>query len=528
MNSIINIHRTEPFGVRAGLPRWVEFPVALCALIVISPLLILVAVIVKLTSQGSVLFKQERVGQLGKNFVIYKFRTMRVESDEGGPQITIKKDDRITWIGGILRRTKLDELPELWNIVRGDMAIVGPRPEVPRYVLPDNPLWKVVLQARPGITDTVTLRLRNEEELLAAAKNPEQYYLEVLQPEKLKGYLKYLKKRTWKSDLRVIKDTIVAIIFPFETPPPKVEEKHARIDNQKKKNLLFSVSNFGRLRFLADLFVLAAAFIFSYLLRFEFAIPQQLLREAFMQMLAVVFFQYLILRISGISKFVWRYISLAELKIFVKAVIFSAFPFILFRLMNLELLSEFRVPMSVIIMDSILAFGGLISIRILRRSLYERYEKRQISVNNLSADRKRAFLIGAGRAGQIAAREIMGRGDSNFEVAGFIDDDPSKLGKVILGVRVCGVTQDLPQLAEQMVVENAILTIANTPAEVLRRIIETCEKAGLNLRIMPGLYKLFDNSSLNGEIIDLKAQQAYQKKSAGGNDKPQIGNFKKF
>ncbi len=101
------------------------------------------------------------------------------------------------------------------------------------------------------------------------------------------------------------------------------------------------------------------------------------------------------------------------------------------------------------------------------------------------------FLIGAGRAGQIAAREIMGRGDSNFEVAGFIDDDRSKIGKVILGVKVCGITNDLPRLASEMAVENAMLIISDASAEDLRRIIKTCEKAELNLRIMPGLYKLF-------------------------------------
>lgn len=480
-----------------GLPRYIECILAAGGLIVLFPLLVLCVLLVRISSPGPLLFRQKRVGRGGEIFTLYKFRTMRVESG-GGPQVTIKKDNRITRIGGILRRTKLDELPELWNIVRGDMAIVGPRPEVPRYVAPDNLLWKQVLQVRPGITDPVTLRLRNEEELLATAENPERYYLEVLQPEKLKGYLKYLQKRSWKSDLRVIKDTIVAIIFPFETPPPKVEEKHARIDNYTKKSFLFSVFDLGRLRFIADPLVLAAAFIFSFLLRFEFAIPQKLWREAFLQMLAVVFFQYLVLHISGISKFIWRYISIAELKIFVKAIIFAALPFIIFRLVNLELLSEFSVSLSIIIMDSIFAFGGLVGVRILRRSLYERYEKRQISANNLSSDRKRTFLIGAGRAGQIAAREIMGRGDSNFEVAGFIDDDRSKLGKVVLGVRVCGLTKDLPQLAEQMDVENAILTIANAQTEELRHIIETCEKAKLNLSIMPGLYKLFDNSSFTG------------------------------
>ena len=141
-------------------------------------------------------------------------------------------------------------------------------------------------------------------------------------------------------------------------------------------------------------------------------------------------------------------------------------------------------------------------IRIFRRMTYERYEKRQISAKSLGADRIPMFLIGAGRAGQIAAREIMGRGDSNFEVAGFIDDDRSKIGKVILGIKVCGITNDLPRLANEMVVENAMLTISDASAEDLRRIIKTCEKAELNLRIMPGLYKLFDAPSFDEKVVD--------------------------
>ena len=159
------------------------------------------------------LFRQQRVGRKGKNFTLYKFRTMR----EGcvGPQVTAKGDARITPIGKILRKTKLDEFPEFWNVLKGDLSLVGPRPEVPRYVDLNNQRWQLVLEARPGITDPVTLTLRNEEAILADAKEEhERFYLETLQPLKLQGYLQYLSQRTWRSDLRVLGQTCLIVLFP--------------------------------------------------------------------------------------------------------------------------------------------------------------------------------------------------------------------------------------------------------------------------------------------------------------------------
>jgi lipopolysaccharide/colanic/teichoic acid biosynthesis glycosyltransferase len=504
MSATVSTTKVNSIAQHKGLPRWLEFFLASGALILLLPLLLVVAVIVKLTSRGPVLFQQERVGRFGKNFTLYKFRTMRVGN--AGPQVTIKKDNRITWIGNILRKTKLDELPELWNIVRGDLSIVGPRPEVPKYVSLDNPLWQEVLQARPGITDTVTLRLRNEEEMLAAAKDPEQYYMDVLQPEKLKGYLSYLQNRTFKSDLWVIKETFVAIVFPFEAPPPKIEEDHTQTETQQQKSFIAKVFSFGRLKVAVDITILILAFIISYLLRFEFVIPREIYGYVFIQTVMVVTLEYSILYISNIRKFIWRYISLAELSTFIRAAIFSAVPLIILRLTLSHSWHELRVPLSVILMNSIYGFGGLMGIRIFRRLMYERYEKRRISAKALSNNRKPVFLIGAGRAGQMAAREIKGRGDSNFEIKGFIDDDNSKQGKVILGIKVCGTTKDLPRLTKEMNIDNAILTIAHAPAEELQRIVEICGEAELNLRIMPGLYKLIDDHAEHKKVVDAKAE----------------------
>ena len=130
-----------------------------------------------------------------------------------GPRVTARGDDRVTPVGRMLRRTKLDELPELWNVLRGEMSFVGPRPEVPEYVDLTDPRWAEILQARPGLTDPVTLALRDEEGLMGAVEGDrDRYYRETLQPKKLEGYRQYLQRRTWRSDLGVIWDTIAALL----------------------------------------------------------------------------------------------------------------------------------------------------------------------------------------------------------------------------------------------------------------------------------------------------------------------------
>ena len=149
----------------AGIPRPVEAVAALAGLIIAAPVLALAALGIAFTSRGRIIFRQSRVGQDGRIFVLYKFRTMRI--GQVGIQVTAGDDSRVTYVGRLLRKTKMDELPELWNVLKGDMSLVGPRPEVPRYVDLNNSKWQRVLKVRPGITDPLTLRLRNEEELLA-------------------------------------------------------------------------------------------------------------------------------------------------------------------------------------------------------------------------------------------------------------------------------------------------------------------------------------------------------------------------
>lgn len=216
----------------AGLPRSIELPAAVLALLVLGPFLLLLGLAVRLSSPGPAFFRQQRVGRHGRPFTLVKLRSMSTPArqvdpgQDGARSITAGGDPRITTFGRFLRSSKLDELPELWNIVRGELSFVGPRPEVPAMVDLGDPRWKRVLEARPGLTDAVTLRLRNEEALLerVPGEERERFYRHQLQPWKLEGYLHYLERRSPSSDLRLIWDTLTAIALPRRAPPPSIEE----------------------------------------------------------------------------------------------------------------------------------------------------------------------------------------------------------------------------------------------------------------------------------------------------------------
>jgi lipopolysaccharide/colanic/teichoic acid biosynthesis glycosyltransferase len=179
------------------------------ALLLVLPVLLVSAAWIKLDSTGPVFFRQERVGRTGRTFRIFKFRTMRVDAERHGPQITVGEDVRITRPGHWLRRYKLDELPQFINVLLGDMSVVGPRPEVPRYVALYSAAQRdTVLSVRPGITDIASLEYRDENALLANCDDPERVYVEQVLPAKLALCERYVRERTFLGDLRIVGRTL--------------------------------------------------------------------------------------------------------------------------------------------------------------------------------------------------------------------------------------------------------------------------------------------------------------------------------
>ena len=194
------------------LKRLMDIVISGGALLVLWPLLLLIALAIKIDDPGPVFYRQVRVGKDGKEFRIFKFRTMVVDADKKGLQITVGRDSRITRMGALLRKTKLDELAQLINVFTGEMSFVGPRPEVPKYVDLYTPYQRQVLLVRPGITDYASIAYRNENDMLAGADDPERLYIEVIMPAKIELNMKYLHEISPLADIRLILATVAAVV----------------------------------------------------------------------------------------------------------------------------------------------------------------------------------------------------------------------------------------------------------------------------------------------------------------------------
>lgn len=192
------------------MSRIIDIAFALAVLNLTLPFLIIIAILVKVFSHGPVIFVQERVGLHERLFRLYKFRTMIIS--DAGLQITVGDDSRITGIGSILRKLRLDELPQLLNVLQGDMTVVGPRPEVPKYVASYQPWMKEVFEFKPGLTDPASLKYRDEGQMLETAEDPEQYYIDEIAPLKIRISLDYQRRRNLLADLEIVVRTI-AVAF---------------------------------------------------------------------------------------------------------------------------------------------------------------------------------------------------------------------------------------------------------------------------------------------------------------------------
>lgn len=211
--SWLKIYLVKPCST---LKRLVDIFGSAMGLIFLSPLFIMVAVGVKFQDGGPILYRQIRVGHHGREFKVIKFRSMRVSTDDSDPSITADGDPRITPTGRFIRKTKIDELPQLINVLKGEMSLVGPRPEVPHYVRLYTKEQLAVLELQPGITDLASIEFRREEELLASAADPERMYVEYCIPRKIELNLQYVRRFGILSDLVIIAKTIMPFLHRSE------------------------------------------------------------------------------------------------------------------------------------------------------------------------------------------------------------------------------------------------------------------------------------------------------------------------
>ena len=186
---------------------------SLIGLLILLPLFAVVGILIKIDSTGPVFFRQARIGRNFERFAIFKFRTMVVDAEEKGLSITSRMDNRVTKVGKILRKVKMDELPQLINVLKGDMSLVGPRPEVEKYVELYKKDYSEILKVRPGITDVSSILYRDEEGVLGDQADPESYYLTVVLPQKIRLSQDYLKQRSFSHDVKLILKTLFRVFL---------------------------------------------------------------------------------------------------------------------------------------------------------------------------------------------------------------------------------------------------------------------------------------------------------------------------
>lgn len=264
-----------------------------------------------------------------------------------------------------------------------------------------------------------------------------------------------------------------------------------------------------QLQFAVDLLVLAGAFWLAYLLRLDFSIPDLYRMPVLIQLPYVVLLQFAALNVFGAYTLIWRYVGLGDIKVFMQSAAVAVLPVVVLRLTLPEAHGAWRVPLSVTVMDTGLAFGGVLVLRVLRRMVYENYEyagrvRRWGPVN----DRRKesVLLIGAGRAGVLAAREIQSWPETNLQIRGFVDDDPQKLGAFIHGIKVIGKISDLQRLAGELEIDHVIITIANASRQDIRKIVEICEAIPLKVRIIPAYHDVVQGNVQVSNIRDVQIE----------------------
>lgn len=383
---------------------------AAVGLLLLAPLGVIVAIVIKATDGGTIFYRQKRVGRHGVPFEILKFRSMRANADKMGPSVTKGSDPRITSIGKILRRLKIDELPQLWNVLVGEMSFVGPRPEVPRYVAMYTETQREVLNFRPGITDIASIRFRSEEALLASARDVDAFYVKTCMPKKIELNLRYAASANLGKDLLVIAETLC----PYW--------------------LAVVVAYAG---------VLALSLWLAYELRFDFDVPQEGTGKMGWVAAGFVLTQLVVLLRAREFSGLLSYLGWREVKRLGRGLGLAAG---LGVLVSMASAGKWAPPRGVVVIDGMLAFGLLAAGRAWLRTLRERRGAGTATAGTENEgaqvrERARLGIIGTGPMGAWLASEI-GRGEnSRWKLEVLFDDDPKKWHKQIHGVEVVGMPE---------------------------------------------------------------------------------------
>ena len=449
------------------------------AILLLSPVFILIALLIKRDSPGPVLYRGNRMGRNGTVFKILKFRTM-YENDRSykGPSVTAQDDPRITPTGRWLRDTKLNELPQLWNVLKGEMSLVGPRPEDPAICANwPEPVAREILSVRPGLTSPASVLYRHEETLLQSASVMDKYLMEIL-PTKLRLDYLYVRNRTILTDLDVIFWTFVVLL--------------PRLNNVTVPEYLLYWGPLSRFTaryliwFVLDFMVSFIAVALSGVL-WRLSAPLNLGWDvAVVVALGIAALFSLVNSMMGLNHVEWSKASVGGV---MDLAISSGLVTLALFVVNLMIPSGSLLPPAMLVVSGMLAFFGFVFLRYRSRVLTGialRWIRLRTGKMNVLGER--VLIIGAGEVGQFATW-LLRNGDLSkaFSIVGFVDDDPRRMGMNVDGVKVLGTTDEIPEIVERYDVGLIMFAIVNISPDEQERILRLCSMDNTRLILVPDL-----------------------------------------
>lgn len=462
------------------LKRLVDFLIAAIGLLVLLPLLLLVALLIKLDSPGPVFFRQERVGLKGRNFRIFKFRSMVHGAYKMGSRLTTKRDPRVTRVGQMLRWFKIDELPQLLNVLAGEMSLIGPRPEDPHFVRHYSPEQRAVLSVRPGMVGPSQILGRDElESYPEGLKDTEAYYVDHILPEKLGRDLEYVRRATFWGDMALLARGIWATV--------RGAVKTKFLWRRRHRVALFGI----------DCGLIALSCYVAFMIRYDFTWPVDS-RFLLLPMLIVLVARSAALMYFGAYQGVFAYFGLWDLAALFKAVTLSAI--IAGGLTFFVGLQSF--PRSVFVIDWAVILFLLSGVRYGLRT-WVRHGWRQRGQR-----RQKALVVGAGVGGESIARTLLEDPLCPYRPVGFIDEVPERWGSLIHGVRVLGGATELPLAVSANRIQAVFVCMSDLSDHAAREVVDVCERAGVEYRIVPALSDLLSAETFGGERSGLAGSMA--------------------
>jgi lipopolysaccharide/colanic/teichoic acid biosynthesis glycosyltransferase len=452
---------------QAALKRLMDLVLGTAALVVLLPVMALVAVAVAVDSSGSIIYGASRVGRGGGTFTMWKFRSMARGADRVGPAVTGAYDFRVTRVGAFLRRTKLDELPQLLNVIIGQMSLVGPRPEAPTYVKRWTAEERAILSVRPGITGPTQVAYIDEEELLVG--DPDAVYEDELMHAKLAVDLDYVRRFSLRRDIAILWRTLMGILSAGERRTNRPRRRYTLGERLRSARL-------GPI--LLDAVLAAAAASLAVGLRIDrnniFAAVATY--WVFVPLAAIV--RPAGFLIAGAYMRVWRYPTVSDAALVVSSlaagsVIMTILIFVVMQPWAFP--GSIGFPRSAIVIEFLISFLVLGGVRFASRIRQEGLE--EVTAPGSAGPPRPVLVLGAGEAGALLVREMRRNRALRLEPVAFLDDDREKLGRRIYGIEVVGVATDLPSVVSEREISEVIVAMPGIGGERLRVIVALCEAA---------------------------------------------------